>query len=111
MLELCQAHFDTMLKFVVDIQRHCLSVGGEMHSDGESVLLANGSRQSDLWGGNLYPWNPPEGRIEFTSFINIRPTDDNSDMEIRNPEVRRTIEDLVGSLLLSPEEIMMEKPQ
>ncbi len=104
--ELCRAHFDTMVKFVVDIQQERMAVGGEMHADAEAMLLAQGSRQSDLWGGNFYPWNAPEQRLEFTSFINIRPSDDNAAMEVLNPEIRSKMHLLAEQFLLGRDEDM-----
>lgn len=103
---LCKEHFDTMVKFVADVVRGCLAVGGELHADAETRLLEDGSAQSDLWGGNFYPWNPPQQRLEYTSFINIRPADANSGMEICDVAVRRQVEGLVESLLLAQDETM-----
>lgn len=104
--ELCRAHFDTMVKFVVDIDSKVVALGGEMHADAEAILLENGARQTHLWGGNIYPWNEPELRIEYTSFINIRPMDDNLAMEIQNEGVKKTVKNLVESLILSPDDTM-----
>ncbi len=98
--ELCQAHFKTMVKFVVDVRQEKMAVGGEMHADGEVLLLEQGSMQSDLWGGNFYPWNAPEQRIEYTSFINIRPSDDNAAMEVLNAAIRAQINVLAQQFLL-----------
>lgn len=109
--ELCRAHFKTMVKFVVDIERGEMALGGELHADAEALLLTQGSRQSDVWGGNFYPWNMPEERIEFTSFINIRPADDNASMEILDEGARRRVIRLVEELLLSPEENIPGAPQ
>jgi hypothetical protein len=106
--EFCTAHFETLVKFVADISQDILAVGGELHADAEAMLLDQGSRQSDLWGGNFYPWNPPDQRIEFTSFINIRPADENASMEVLDGDVRGKIVHLVENLLLSPAETMAE---
>lgn len=107
-MRLCQAHFKTMIKFVVDIERGKLAVGGEMHADGETLLLEEGSCQSDLWGGNFYPWKEVEHRIEFTSFINIRPMDDNMSMEIQNEAIQQRVKRLVEQLLMTDDETMSE---
>jgi hypothetical protein len=40
--------FEDMVKFVVDVERGVIAIGGEMHSDAEEVLLESGSRQADL---------------------------------------------------------------
>jgi len=104
LLKLCREYFGTMVKFVVDCKLGIVAVGGEMHSDGEALLLQQGSRQSDLWGGNLYPWNTPESRIEFTSFINIRPVDDNASMEILDGDIKKRTVEIVSRLLLAPDD-------
>ena len=102
----CQAHFRTMVKFVADVSKGCLAIGGELHADAEALLLAQGSRQSDLWGGNFFPWNPPGERLEFTSLINIRPADDNPSMEICDQAIRYKVEALAERILLSKDETM-----
>lgn len=108
--ELCAAHYETMVKFVADIEKEILAAGGELHADAEALLLAQGSRQSDLWGGNFYPWKAPDQRVEFTSFVNIRPADENASMEVTSPVIRGKIVGLVEKLLLAPgEEISGEK--
>ena len=43
--DLCAAHFGTMVKFVVDVQKMKIAVGGEMYADAEDVLLRTGSSQ------------------------------------------------------------------
>lgn len=85
---LVKAHFDDMVKYVVDVERGLIALGGEMHVDAEQVLLEAGSRQVDLWGANYYPGRGPEGCIEFTSLINIRPASGNRGMEIQDPALR-----------------------
>src|SRR3989449_11634574 len=47
--------FGDMVKYVVDVERGVVAVGGELHVDAEQVLLEQGSRQADLWGANYYP--------------------------------------------------------
>lgn len=65
--------FPTMVKFVVDVNRRLLALGGELHSDAEELLLTRGSSQADLWGGNIYPDEAVGKKIVFESLINIRP--------------------------------------
>jgi len=108
LLAVCQAYFKTMAKFVVDIERKTVAIGGEMHADAEAVLLENGSRQKDLWGGNIYPWNAPEKRLEYTSFINIRPMDDNMSMEIEDEFIKKNVREMIETLVLAPDEKMQE---
>ena len=74
-----------MVKYVVDVERGLIAIGGEMHVDGEQLLLESGSRQADLWGANYYPGRGTEGCIEYTSLINIRPSAGNRAMELLDP--------------------------
>ncbi|HNW59860.1 MAG TPA: DUF5674 family protein [bacterium] len=106
--ELCRAHYDTMVKFVADVEQEILAAGGELHSDAEALLLEQGSQQGDLWGGNFYPWKEPDQRIEFTSFINIRPADENPSMEVLDAGNRTRIVALIEKLLLPTRETMPE---
>lgn len=104
--QFCMAYFKTFVKFVADIRLNVLAAGGELHTDAETLLLQNGSRQSDLWGGNFFPWKDVPGRLEYTSFINIRPRDNNTNMEVMDTAVRSHIRALCEQLLLSDSETM-----
>ncbi len=88
--------YETMIKIVVDIRKHILSGGGEMHADCESVLLENGSEQDDLWGAN---WYPDEQRIEFESLINIRPRLGNRSVVIQDENLRTQVEAVTREIL------------
>jgi len=91
--------FPDMVKYVVDVAQGTLALGGEMHADAEKLLLEEGSRQEDLWGGNVYPDEVLERRIEHTSLINIRPADGNRSIEVEEPSRRRQVEAIVCRLL------------
>ncbi len=86
--------FGDMVKFVVDVQRGVVAVGGELHADAEQVLLQEGSRQQDLWGANYYPGRGREGCVEFTALINISPARGNRSMEVSDPAIREQIRTL-----------------
>jgi len=90
------AQYDDMIKIVVDIRRHMVSGGGEMHADCESVLLDDGSEQDDLWGAN---WYPAEQRIEFESLINIRPRLGNRSILIQDENLRKQVETITREIL------------
>jgi hypothetical protein len=83
--------FDEMIKFVIDIDREIIALGGEMHADAEALLLQQGSGQESLWGGNLHAWHDPPS-IEFTSLINIRPSSGNRSMVVEDVGVRQQME-------------------
>jgi hypothetical protein len=85
--EMLKEH-ESMIKIVVDIRRRILPGGSEMHSDFESVLLADGSEQDDLWGAN---WYPADQEIVFDSLINIRPRLGNRSTLLQSEELRQQV--------------------
>ena len=91
--------FGDMIKYVVDVERGVIAIGGALHADAEQVLLEQGSRPADLWGANYYPGRGREGCIEFTSLINIRPARGNRSMEVEDPAVRERIRTLTFALV------------
>ena len=96
---LVDLYFEDMVKCVVDVERGVAAVGGEMHADGEEALLADGSRQADLWGANYWPGRGREECVEYTSLINIRPAQGNRSMEIQDPAIRRRVLELTWALI------------
>ena len=63
----------------------------DRHFKGEQILLNQGSKQSDIWGGGI---DLETKTIDFNSFINIRPNDHNTSNEIQDAEVRKAYEEL-----------------
>jgi len=84
------------IKVVVDIKQEILTAGGLRHVEGEEILLQNGSRQENLWGGGL---DLETGEIDFDSMINIRPHQDNPSREVLSKELRKKMEDIIRNLL------------
>lgn len=97
---LAEESYGEMVKTVADIGQGILAIGGEMHADGEQLLLEKGSLQSDLWGFNIYPDTEDDGFLEYVSFINIRPKQDNRSQEISNLEIRDKIKKLVKEKII-----------
>lgn len=91
--------FEDMVKYVVDVERGIAAVGGELHADAEALLLENGSSQEHLWGANYYPARGPEGCIEYTSLINIRPSQGNPSMVVQDEGVRVRMRDITFLLI------------
>jgi len=83
--------FDVYIKTVVDIERKICSAGADRHFESEKILLDEGSRQSDLWGGGI---DIETKIIDCNSFINIRPKDENTSNEIQNQKLRKQFEEL-----------------
>ncbi len=90
--------FGEMAKAVVDVRLGILAVGGELHADAEALLLDNGSVQEDLWGINIYVDKPKDRRVEFSSFINIRPSQGNRSMDIQDERLKMKILEIMEKL-------------
>jgi len=96
---LARAQFGEMIKAVVDVQQGVMAIGGELHADEEAVLLDEGSRQSDLWGINLYPDAAAAERVEFDSMINVRPAQGNRSRSVEDAARRERIQEIVNRLV------------
>jgi Protein of unknown function (DUF5674) len=97
--EMAIAGFGELVKGVVDVERGIMLVDAEMHSDQEAVFLADGSRQQDLWGINLYPDLSEEEWLEFDSMINLRPSFGNRSRAVDDAVTRNRIAELVQRLV------------
>ena len=84
------------VKLAVDVRRGILAGGGAMHADCEMALLQDGSAQEDVWGAD---WLPLEQAVGYESLINIRPRQGNRKLEIEDPALRRSIEQIVTTLM------------
>ena len=91
--------YQEMIKFVVDLKNKKMALGGELHADGESLLLKEGSKQADVWGANYHPKRKGDEKIEFTALINIRPSFNNMALEIQDVSIRNQVKKIVSQLL------------
>lgn len=88
-----------LVKAVVDIRRAIMIAGTSMHSDAETLLLDQGSKQEDLWGINLYLKKSRDDWIEYDSMINLRPWQDNDSRGVDDPTIRQKIREIVDQLV------------
>ena len=58
----------------IDIKKKVCSAGCDRHFDSENILLEQGSKQEDLWGGGI---DLETMTIDCNSMINIRPKQNN----------------------------------
>ena len=86
-----QEEFDVYIKTVIDVHKKICSAGANRHFESEAILLKQGSRQSAIWGGGI---DLETKIIDFNSFINIRPTDNNLSNEMQDPQIRETYKKL-----------------
>ena len=96
-LKLVAEDLDGYIKFVVDIELGILAAGGKRHFEGEELLLKEGSKQENLWGGGI---DLETKELDFDSMINIRPNQGNNSREILDSEIRKRVEKIVHKLLL-----------
>ena len=91
-LEKMSKLFGNLVKALVDIEKGIIAVDAELHADEEALLSANGSKQENLWGINIYPEFFGQGDfIEFDSMINLRPSQNNRGRGVDSPEIRGKI--------------------
>ena len=83
--------FDIYIKTVIDIDKKVCSAGACRHFESEKILLDNGSKQSNLWGGGI---DIQAKIIDCNSFINLRPIDKNTSNEIQDEKLRNQFEEL-----------------
>lgn len=84
------------IKFVVDLNTKNFTIGGDRHYQGEQLLLKDGSKQEDLWGGG---YDLETKIMDYDSIINIRPRDNNPSREVLNMEIREKINKILKNKL------------
>ena len=97
--KIAEQDFKTVVKGVVDLKQKTIALGGQLHADAESLMLQNGSKQEDLWGFNIRLEVVKDQRIEYTSFINIRPRQNNFGLEIQDQKLREKIKIIIDGLV------------
>lgn len=76
--------FDVYIKTVIDIEKKVCSAGSDRHFESEKILLQEGSLQDNIWGGGI---DLETKIIDFNSFINIRPKQNNTSNEIQDKKI------------------------
>ena len=84
------------IKLVIDVECGILAGGGERHVDGEQLLLKDGFKQENLWGGGI-DWETKE--IDYNSIINLRPRQENPSRDILSQKVREKFDKIIKDLL------------
>jgi len=83
------------IKIVVDLDRGILAAGAKMHVDEEQMLLEQGSKKENLWGGG---YDLETKYVTFDSIINNKPGINNSS-EILDTGIRTKFETITRKLL------------
>lgn len=93
--------FESVIKFVVDVEREIIAFGGELHSDAQEFLLKDGSDSRNLWGGNLFfSENGEKMIVEHSALINIKPSQNNRSMDIKDKKVVEKIDKIFQKLIV-----------
>ncbi len=100
LIENFMTYFKKVIKAAVDIRKEIIAIDAELHADLEELLIENGSKQEDIWGINLRPFESKENFIEYIALINIRPHQNNNSMEIQDPKIREKIKNIVLKWIL-----------
>lgn len=90
-IEQLKEKFELYIKTVIDIDKGICSAGMDRHFEGEQILLKQGSQQSAVWGGGI---DTETKEIDFNSFINIRPRDNNPKNDILSEAIRAKYQEL-----------------
>ena len=83
--------FEAYIKTVIDIEKKICSAGADRHFESEEILLSQGSKQENLWGGGV---DLETKDIDGNSMINIRPKQNNRSNEIQDTQIREKFEKL-----------------
>jgi hypothetical protein len=90
-IEKLRERYDFYIKTVIDIEKKLCSAGADMHYESEKILLEEGSLQDDLWGGGI---ELETNTTMYNSFINIRPTQNNTSNDIQDEKIRKIYDEL-----------------
>jgi len=83
--------FEVYIKTVIDIEKRICSAGMDRHFEGEKILLEQGSDQRNIWGGGI---DLETKEIDYNSFVNIRPQDNNTKNEIQSEDTKKKYKEL-----------------
>ena len=84
-LQKAKEDYGDYVKITLDVDLELLTIGGQWHADGEKLLINNGSKQENIWGGGI---NLVNNQVETFALINLRPKQNNNSQEILDPETR-----------------------
>lgn len=77
--------YQSYIKITIDLEEEVAAVGGEYHADAEKILLEQGSKQKNIWGGGF---NLETKQFETNAIINLQ-VPENDSCEILDPLKRK----------------------
>ncbi len=88
--------YNDYIKSVVDVENNLTAVGGEFHIDCEEVLLAQGSKLENLFGGG---YRVSTKEVEYMAMSNYKPALNKTTYEIMDPLIREKLYKLTKEYL------------
>ncbi|MBT6401370.1 hypothetical protein HN803_00490 [candidate division WWE3 bacterium] len=88
--------YQDYIKTVIDVEKNILAVGGEYHIDCEAVLIAQGSKLENLYGGG-YRLSTKD--IEYMAMSNYKPALEQTTYEIMDKDIREKLYKLTKEYL------------
>ena len=97
---LARDQFVNIIKAVVDIEQEIIAVGGEFHSDLETLLMEEeGSKRENTWGINLRLDKTGEDFIQFDSMINLKPSSGNTTRSVEDPVIKEKVVKIANKIV------------
>ena len=92
-VELLTQEYPEYIKLSADINQKILYGGSRLHYECEQKLIVDeNSKNEDIWSGGV---NLMTKKIEYTAVANIKPSLNNSSLEILDPKNRQKFKDIV----------------
>ena len=100
LVQIASEEFGDVVKAVVDVEQEIMTIGGELHADGEVELMEKeNSQREHTWGINLYPKKTGSDWIEFDSMINLKPSFGNRSRDVEDHGTREKIKTIVAKYI------------
>lgn len=92
-LSLLTQEYPQYIKLSADINKKILYVHSHLHYDCEQkLIIIENSKNQDIWSGGI---NLITKKIEYNAVANIKPSQNNSNLEILDPQIRQKFKDIV----------------
>ena len=88
--------YNDYIKTVIDIEKNIIAIGGEFHIDCEEVLIEQGSKLENLYGGG---YRVSTKEIEYMAMSNYKPSLNRTTYEIMDSKIREKICNLTREYL------------
>ena len=83
-LKQARMDYKDFVKVTIDIKNEIVALGGEYHIDAERILLEQGSKQENIWGGGV---DLSTNTFVINAMVNLRPGRNDS-TDILDPTTR-----------------------